>query len=130
MVSALMGEFTPRYHAVTSVVCHAYKFGITCSSTLQEKYEKELKDARVRELMYAEREAILDKVRTSSFELQMECYLVCLIFMHYCIFLFTTILVEKLAVFFPYFFLPFPHSFCPSSECIFFLSPDLLWMNV
>ncbi|KAL3818893.1 hypothetical protein ACJIZ3_004798 [Penstemon smallii] len=28
---------------------------------MEEKYEKELKDARVRELMYAEREAILDK---------------------------------------------------------------------
>ncbi|KAK4417151.1 hypothetical protein Salat_2540700 [Sesamum alatum] len=28
---------------------------------MKEKYEKELKDARVRELMYAEREAILDK---------------------------------------------------------------------
>ncbi|KAL8476107.1 hypothetical protein ACS0TY_028684 [Phlomoides rotata] len=28
---------------------------------IKEKYEKELKDARVRELMYAEREAILDK---------------------------------------------------------------------
>ncbi|KAL6552185.1 hypothetical protein OROGR_008339 [Orobanche gracilis] len=29
--------------------------------SIKEKYEKELKDARVRELMYAEREAILDK---------------------------------------------------------------------
>ncbi|XP_051127352.1 actin cytoskeleton-regulatory complex protein PAN1 [Andrographis paniculata] len=29
--------------------------------TIKEKYEKELKDARVRELMYAEREAILEK---------------------------------------------------------------------
>lgn len=28
----------------------------------QEKYEKELKDARARELMYAEEAAILDKV--------------------------------------------------------------------
>lgn len=29
---------------------------------IQEKYEKELKDARARELMYAEEAAILDKV--------------------------------------------------------------------
>ncbi|GFP89235.1 micos complex subunit mic60 [Phtheirospermum japonicum] len=33
---------------------------------LKEKYEKELKDARVRELMYAEREAILDKDLTKE----------------------------------------------------------------
>ncbi|KAG6399724.1 hypothetical protein SASPL_141205 [Salvia splendens] len=38
---------------------------------MKEKYEKELKDARVRELMYAEREAILDKVQTSSFGSQL-----------------------------------------------------------
>ncbi|KAL1569603.1 hypothetical protein AAHA92_01066 [Salvia divinorum] len=33
---------------------------------MKEKYEKELKDARVRELMYAEREAILDKELTKE----------------------------------------------------------------
>ncbi|CAA0806398.1 Unknown protein [Striga hermonthica] len=33
---------------------------------IKEKYEKELKDARVRELMYAEREAILDKELTKE----------------------------------------------------------------
>lgn len=48
--------------------------------------------------MYAEREAILDKVLTSSFMLQMECYTVCMISMLPCVII--------------------PHSFCSSSKCI------------
>lgn len=36
---------------------------------MQAKYEKELRDARARELMYAEREAILEKVVKGIFYL-------------------------------------------------------------
>lgn len=104
---------------VLSAVYHAYKFRITCSSTLQEKYEKELKDARVRELMYAEREAILDKVLNSSFVLPMACNSVCLISVLHC-FIFTNNLVEIIVMA----FIPScSHSFCSSSKCIFFRSP-------
>jgi MICOS complex subunit MIC60 len=35
---------------------------VVCFAFYQEKYEKELKDTRARELMYAEEAAILDKV--------------------------------------------------------------------
>jgi len=42
-------------------------FYVLFLASSQEKYEKELKDTRARELMYAEEAAILDKVWSNRF---------------------------------------------------------------
>ena len=55
---------------------------ITCSAILhiiQEKYDRELKDAAVRELMLAEEAAMLDKVDFYSTSVSFSFY-VCLVF--------------------------------------------------